>query len=76
MYVDNLLKSMDTIVKARSLYRESVKHFVNSGFQLTKWSSNAATFIKEILLDERSPTITVISDTKTSAYVHGAMGLE
>ena len=42
MYVDDLLKSLDTIEEAKMLYRESVELFADSGFKLTKWAANAA----------------------------------
>ena len=41
MYVDDLLKSLDTIDEVRTVYRESIQLFADSIFQLTKWATNA-----------------------------------
>ena len=47
-YVDDLLKSLDTIEQMQPLYYESTSLFADSGFQLTKWSVNADEILKVI----------------------------
>ena len=60
MYADNLLKSLDNINDVRTLYHECIKLFTNSGFQLTKWTTNAVDVYSEIPEEQRVPTATLV----------------
>ena len=58
MYMDDLLKSLDTIGQVLMLYRKSIQLFTNSGFQLMKWATNATELYADILEEQRAPTVT------------------
>ena len=55
MYVDDLLKSLDTIEEIRTLYRESIQLFADSEFHLTKWATNTVDVYADILEEECAP---------------------
>ena len=76
MYVDDLLKSLDTIEDAKILYRESTELFTDSGFKLTKWSANAAEIMQIVPQEMRAPSSRLIATENSSSHVHGAMGLQ
>ena len=65
MYVDDLLKSLDTIEDVRTLQRENKQLFANSGFELTKWSTNAPEVYLDILEAE-----TGLPDTDALDVLH------
>ena len=60
-YVDDLLKSHDTIEEAKMLYRESTELFADSGFKLTKWSINAAEIMQNVPHATRAPSLRLIA---------------
>ena len=73
MYVDDLLKSLDTIKDVRTLYSENIQLFADSAFQLTKWSTNAPEVYADI--PKRSPKMMLLQD-HNSPTTQGAMGLQ
>ena len=75
MYVDNLLKSLNTIEEAKTLYRESTELFADFGFKLTKWSANADKNLQIVPQDMRAPSSHLIGNGNSS-HVHGAIGLQ
>ena len=54
MYVDNLLKSLDSALKACQLYNEMKALFTDSGFMLTKWSMNSLEILNKIPEQDRA----------------------
>ena len=62
MYVDDLLKSLDTIKDVRTLYRKIIQLFADSGFQLMKWATNAVEVYADIPENQRAPTNTLLQD--------------
>jgi hypothetical protein len=76
-YVDDLLKSMDTIQQMKQLYSESTALFADSGFQLTKWAANSDEVLEMIPEESHAPSSTkVITEEGHDASVHGTMGLQ
>ena len=76
MCLDDLLKSLDTIEVAKILHRGSVELFADSGFELKKWSANAAEIMQNVPYDMRAPSSRLITTENSSSHVHGAMGLQ
>ena len=76
MYVDDLLKSLDTIKQAKTIYRESTELFADSGFKLTKWSANVEEILQIIPQDVRAPLSCIITNGSSPSQVHGTMGLQ
>ena len=48
IYVDDLLKSLDSTLMACQLFTKMKALFVDSGFRLTKWSTNIPDILSEI----------------------------
>jgi hypothetical protein len=75
-YVDDLLKSVDTIEQMQRLYHESTALFADSGFQLTKWSANSDEILSIIPEEARASASRIILDGGSPLQVHGTMGLQ
>ena len=76
MYVDDLLKSLDTIEQAKTVYHESTELFADSGFKLTKWSADAEEILQIIPQDVRAPSSRIITDGSSPSQIHGTLGLQ
>ena len=75
-YVDDLLKSLDTIEQAKQIYHESTDLFSDSGFKLTKWSANAEEILNIIPEEARASTSKILTPNGSPSQVHGTMGLQ
>ena len=62
MYVDDLLKSLDTIEEVRTLYCKSIQLFDNSEFQPTNWATNASDVYADIPKEEWAPAATLLRE--------------
>ena len=71
MYVDDLLKILDAIEEAKTVYRESTELFVDSGFKLTKWSANAEEILQIISQDIHAPLSGLITNSNSSPMSMG-----
>ena len=75
-YVDDLLKSLDTIEQAKKLYHESTALFSDSGFKLMKWSANAEEILNIIPKEACASASKIITQNGSPSQVHGTMGLQ
>ncbi|XP_055955970.1 uncharacterized protein LOC126816200 [Patella vulgata] len=57
MYVDDLMKSVDTIANATKLYHEVTELLSLGGFHITKWCSNDRQFLATIPEAERAKSV-------------------
>ena len=55
MYVNDLLKSLDSTCEARTLYHEMKELFSDSGFTLTKWSANSQEILDKVPEEDHAP---------------------
>lgn len=56
-YVDDCLKSVDSVSKAITLVEQLTTLLAKGGFHLTKWASNDVEVLKSIPKNERSPSV-------------------
>ena len=75
-YVDDLLKSLDTVEQVKKLYYESTTLFSDSGFNLTKWSANTEEILNIVSEKARASASRIITDNGSPSMVHGTMGLQ
>ena len=70
MYVHDLLKSVDNFEEACIIISEIVSLFCESGFKLTKWTSNSREVMSLLLEEDLSPSIQMLdysSDAMTGS---------
>ena len=75
VYVDDLLKCLDTIEDVHTLYREIIQLFAKSGFELRKWSTNTPEVYLEIPEDQRAATNMLLQEPNSPRTIQGALGL-
>ena len=75
MYVDDLLLSIDAIEEVRILYHESKELFADSGFELTKWLTNANEAYSDIPEVDCLSTVHIVQGHTASLTTQEAMGL-
>ena len=55
MYVDDLLKSLDSMQDACRIYWEMKVLFADFGFTIMKWSANSQEVLEQVPVQDRAP---------------------
>ena len=75
MYMDDLLKSVDSISEPVCVIKQVIVSCSKYGFNLTKWASNERDVIYEFLKDELSPKLKQLKYLECELPKQKAMGL-
>ena len=75
VYIDDLLKSVDTIEEAQELIDGSVKVLGSTGFKMTKWLSNDSRVLQNVKDDDLAPALKNFSDNADETVIHKALGM-
>ena len=75
VYIDDLLKSVDTIEEARELIDGSVAVLKSTGFKMTKWLSNDSRVLQDVEDDDLAPALKDFSDSSDENVIHKALGM-
>ena len=75
MWMICLLKSLDNINEVRTLYHITIQLFTDSGFQLTKWATNAVDVYSEIPEEQRALAAKLVCGCE-ALNTQGAMAMK
>ena len=76
MYVDDLLKSLDSMQDASRIYRKMKILFADSGFTITKWSANSQEVLEQVPEQDRAPQARDLGIHSFLPGAQGTMGLK
>ena len=76
MYIDDLLKSLDSTREACKIYHEMKELFADSGFTLTKWSANSQDILDEVPEEDGALHARDLGMHSFNPAVQCAMGLK